>query len=131
MAILVDDPLWWRHERHWCHMVSDESLDELHLFAAALGVPERGFHRDHYDIPHSLRDVALEMGAVAVSSRELVRRLRASGLRAVPRIRDVGEDARAPEPAATDHHPIDQVMPGGMQHVPQLLEQPRIVQPDR
>lgn len=85
MAILVDDALWWRHERHWCHMVSDESYDELHAFAAVLGVPERGFHRDHYDIPVHVRVVALEMGALAVPSRELVRRLRAAGLRAAVR----------------------------------------------
>lgn len=85
MAILVDDALWWRHERHWCHMVSDHSYDELHAFAQVLGVPERGFHRDHYDIPVHVRAVALEMGALAVPSRELVRRLRASGLRAVSR----------------------------------------------
>lgn len=85
MAILVDDALWWRHERHWCHMVSDASHDELHAFAAALGVPERGFHRDHYDIPLHLRQLALDMGAIAVPARELVRRLRESGLRAAPR----------------------------------------------
>lgn len=85
MAILVDDALWWRHERHWCHMVSDASHDELHAFAAALGVPTRGFHRDHYDIPVHVRQQALEMGATAVPARELVRRLREAGLRATPR----------------------------------------------
>ena len=131
MAILVDDPLWWRHDRHWCHMVSDESIEELHLFAAALGVPERGFHRDHYDIPHSLRQTALEMGAVAVSSRELVRRLRASGLRAVPRVRGAHEDARGPESAAPRNHPIDQMVPGGVEDRSQLLEQIGVVEPDR
>jgi hypothetical protein len=131
MAILVDDPLWWRHDRHWCHMVSDASIDELHLFAAALGVPERGFHRDHYDIPHSLRQTALEMGATAVSSRELVRRLRASGLRAVPRVRDIDENARAPEATATRHHPVDQAVPGGVEDHPQLLEEIGVVESDR
>lgn len=66
-------------------MVSDSSHEELHAFAAALGVPARGFHRDHYDIPAHVREAALSMGATEVSSRELVRRLRGSGLRAVPR----------------------------------------------
>lgn len=84
VAILVDDLLWWRHDRHWCHMVSDRSHEELHVFAKVLGVPERGFHRDHYDIPSHIREAALDLGALAVSSRELVRRLREAGLRTPP-----------------------------------------------
>ena len=35
MAVLVDEPLWWWRGRRWCHLVSDESLDELHAFARA------------------------------------------------------------------------------------------------
>jgi len=62
-------------------MVSDVSLDELHEFARILGIPERGFDRDHYDIPEQLAQRAIEEGAVLVSSRELMERLRASGLR--------------------------------------------------
>lgn len=81
MAILIDPAKWWRHERWWGHMVSDLSLDELHEFAALLGVPERGFDRDHYDIPESLHEAAISAGAALVTSRELVERLTASGLR--------------------------------------------------
>jgi Protein of unknown function (DUF4031) len=62
-------------------MVSDTSYDELHVFASALGVPRRGFDRDHYDIPAHLQDSAIEAGAELVSSKELVRRLTAAGLR--------------------------------------------------
>jgi len=62
-------------------MVSDVSLDELHEFAQRLGIPERGFDRDHYDIPEQLQHRAIEEGAFLVSSRELMERLRASGLR--------------------------------------------------
>lgn len=65
-------------------MVSDVSLDELHLFAASIGVPERGFQGDHYDIPSHVREVAVGSGALEVTSRELVVRLRASGLRLTP-----------------------------------------------
>jgi hypothetical protein len=61
--------------------VSDTSLDELHEFAASLGVPERGFDRDHYDIPADLYEKAIAAGAIPVSSREIVRRLHAAGLR--------------------------------------------------
>jgi hypothetical protein len=81
MAILIDPPQWWNHERWWGHMVSDVSLDELHEFTQRLGIPERGFDRDHYDIPEQLQHRAIEEGAFLVSSRELMERLRASGLR--------------------------------------------------
>lgn|GEM_PF-747040 len=65
-------------------MVSDDSLDELHVFAASIGVPERGFQGDHYDIPAHVREIAVESGAVVVTSRELVVRLRSAGLRLSP-----------------------------------------------
>ena len=65
----------------WCHLVSDTSFDELHSFAARLGIPERGFQGDHYDLPHDLRDQAIEQGATEVSSREIILALRAAGLR--------------------------------------------------
>ena len=81
MTILVDPPnVPWRG-RMWSHLASDESYDELHAFAAALGVPERGFDRDHYDIPEEYVEAAVAAGATPVSSKELVRRLIDSGLR--------------------------------------------------
>jgi hypothetical protein len=80
-VILVDRPLWPAHGRRFAHLVSDESYDELHAFAARLGMPERAFHRDHYDLPDNMWDDAVAAGAQPVDSRELVRRLRASGLR--------------------------------------------------
>lgn len=39
------------HGRLWSHVASDASFKELHAFARALGFPERGFDRDHYDVP--------------------------------------------------------------------------------
>jgi hypothetical protein len=80
-VILIDPPLVPAHGRLWSHLVSDESLEELHDFAAALGIPARGFDRDHYDVPSERYDAAVAAGAVPVRSRELVARLRASGLR--------------------------------------------------
>lgn len=79
--IFVDPPEWPGHGRLWSHLVSDESLPELHAFAAELGVPERGFDRDHYDIPAALYERAIAAGANPVSSREVVARLTAAGLR--------------------------------------------------
>lgn len=81
MTVLVDDAIWPFDGRRWAHLVSDVSYDELHEFAQRLGVPRRGFQGDHYDIPDTYRDAAIELGAVPVGSRELLHRLRAAGLR--------------------------------------------------
>ncbi|KRF07032.1 hypothetical protein ASG88_19140 [Nocardioides sp. Soil777] len=79
--ILIDPPAVPRWGRTWSHLASDTSYDELHTFALAQGVPERGFDRDHYDVPAEYYDAMVAAGAVPVTSRELVGRLRASGLR--------------------------------------------------
>ncbi len=79
--ILVDEAIWPWRGRRWAHLVSDADLDELHDFAARLGIPRRAFQGDHYDVPTEGRARALELGAVPVGARELVRRLRAAGLR--------------------------------------------------
>ncbi|MFN3255013.1 MAG: DUF4031 domain-containing protein [Ilumatobacter sp.] len=84
MAILIDDARWWFQGRKWCHMVSDVSYDELLEFADDVGIPRRGFQGDHYDIPEEYRAAMIEAGAIEVESRELVRRLRAAGLRLSP-----------------------------------------------
>ena len=84
VTILVDECIWPWRGRRWCHLVSDESLDELHDFASRLGMPRRIFQGDHYDLHEDLRAMALDGGAIAVSSRVLLGRLRAAGLRLPP-----------------------------------------------
>jgi hypothetical protein len=87
MTVLIDEPIWPAHDTLWAHIVSDESLDELHAFAAAAGIPARGFDLDHYDVPaHRWRDM-VELGAQPVGMREFVERLQASGLRVAQRDR--------------------------------------------
>lgn len=81
MSVLIDPPLWPRHGTIWGHLVSDSSLDELHQFARLAGIPERGFDLDHYDVPVERYEHLQALGAVLVDGRELVLRLRASGLR--------------------------------------------------
>jgi len=81
MAVLVDEPIWPFRGRLWCHLVSDTSYEEIHVVADALGVPRRGFQGDHYDLPAEMRERAIELGAQPVTGRELITRLRASGLR--------------------------------------------------
>ena len=84
MAILVDDAVWPWRGRLWAHLVSDTSVDELHAFAERLGIPRRAFQGDHYDVTDELRDCAIAEGARAVTSRDVVRALRAAGLRKHP-----------------------------------------------
>jgi hypothetical protein len=81
MTVLVDDPLWPAHGRLWAHLVSDESLDELHDFARAQSLPPRSFDLDHYDVPEEALPRLIAGGAQHVGGKELVRRLIASGLR--------------------------------------------------
>ena len=81
MTVLIDQAIWPAHNTLWAHIVSDTSLDELHAFAEAAGIPRRGFDLDHYDVPAQKWGELVALGAEPVSVRELVKRLEASGLR--------------------------------------------------
>lgn len=97
MAILIDEPRWPAHGRLWAHLVSDADLEELHRFARENGIPERGFDRDHYDVPDEAYDRLVRAGAAPVSGHELVRRLIRSGLRVTAKQR---RRATPPSPEA-------------------------------
>lgn len=62
----------------WAHMVSTESEDELHEFAAKLGLKREWAQlrpqasAAHYDLVPAKRAIAIKLGAKAVTSRELV-----------------------------------------------------------
>jgi Protein of unknown function (DUF4031) len=82
MAVYVDDSrIRWRgHE--WSHLIAD-TTEELHAFAARLGLARGLFHRsparpwkDHYDIPEAKRQVAIGRGARPITSREAAAMLR-------------------------------------------------------
>ena len=66
---------------HWCHLVTDGELEELHAFAASLGIARTRFQGHgrypHYDLPPAYRERAIAFGAVPINSREMVRILRA------------------------------------------------------
>ena len=81
MTILIDDPIWPAHGRLWAHLVSDDTLEELHAFARENEVPARAFDRDHYDVPADVLPRLIAGGAHHVGGKELTRRLIASGLR--------------------------------------------------
>ena len=83
MAILIDSfyngargPIRYWHRR--CgHLVSDDSLEELHEFAGSLGIRREWFQLKsipHYDLTGEVYELALERGAALVSSREIVLR---------------------------------------------------------
>jgi hypothetical protein len=70
---------------YWCHMVTDSSPEELHDFAHRLGLHRDRFQQHerlpHYDLRPHMREKALELGAEAVSSKELFRRGREAFLK--------------------------------------------------
>lgn len=89
MATYVDDAITLRRGQRWAHLMAD-TLDELHSFAARLGIPRRAFQNRrsgaHYDIDVELRMRALALGAVAISRhrdrdqvRAVIARARAQG----------------------------------------------------
>jgi Protein of unknown function (DUF4031) len=81
VTVYIDPPTWPGHGRLWSHLISDRSYEELHAFAALLGLPQRAFDNDHYDVSAERYAAAVQAGARPVSSREIVSLLRAAGLR--------------------------------------------------
>lgn len=79
--IYVDAPTWPGHGRLWSHLISDTSFAELHAFAARVGLPERAFDGDHYDVVADRFAAVRGAGAQLVTSRQLVRLLVDAGLR--------------------------------------------------
>ncbi|CAN5620963.1 DUF4031 domain-containing protein [soil metagenome] len=80
MTVYVDDAVVSWRGRRWAHLMAD-SLDELHAFAAGLGLPRHAFQDRssgaHYDVPAELREEAIRRGAVALSRHRERERLRA------------------------------------------------------
>jgi Protein of unknown function (DUF4031) len=79
MPVMVDPIRHYSYVRlaikDWCHMAVDGTFEELHQFAAGLGIPRSRFQGDHYDLVPWLRERAVAMGAIEVSSRELLLRM--------------------------------------------------------
>ena len=79
MPVIVDPIRRYDHVRlsikDWCHMAVDGDFEELHAFAAALGIPRHRFQGDHYDLPPWLRERAVELGAEEVPTAGLLARM--------------------------------------------------------
>ena len=64
-----------RYGTGWCHLWADD-LEELHEFAAKIGMQRRWFQDErlpHYDMVPSRRRRAILAGAVEMSLREWIR----------------------------------------------------------
>lgn len=77
MTVYVDDMRMLatigRLNARWSHLTADTE-EELHEFAAMLGLPRRtaqfpGTWKFHYDVTDSTRDRAIALGAVAIGYR--------------------------------------------------------------
>ncbi len=80
MSVYVDNAINPYGRMKMCHMVAD-TLDELHAMADKIGM-RRGWFQNHPDHPHyelsvSRRKIAIQNGAIEISSTQLVMLLRA------------------------------------------------------
>ncbi len=61
---------------HWSHMMTDADLTELHLMADKIGLDRKWFQAKreypHYDLTRQKRSLAVEFGAIPVTSVDLI-----------------------------------------------------------
>lgn len=83
MSVYVDEILEYPSTKlkfkQWCHMFAD-SDEELHVMATKLGL-QRSWHQNkpgfsHYDLVPSKRAKAIQCGAIPLTSREIVEKVR-------------------------------------------------------
>lgn len=53
------------------HMIADTE-DELHRMAQRIGVARKWYQGDHYDVTQTMRTLAIDAGARAITLRQLV-----------------------------------------------------------
>lgn len=74
MTVFVDDmyksPMGRFSRMKMSHMVADTE-EELHAMAKAIGIDQKWYQKDHYDICLSKRNLAIQLGAKAITMREL------------------------------------------------------------
>lgn len=75
MAVYIDDAKNQYGRMKMSHMIAD-SLDELHQIAEKIGLRRQWFQDKnilHYDVCQSKKKLAIELGAIEVTGRDLVR----------------------------------------------------------
>jgi hypothetical protein len=86
MTVYVDDAIWHWQGLKWCHLLA-HNADELHRFAARLGIKRTSFQSPpkvtapHYDLTGYERLRAIAMGAVPCDRYQIVAVLRRMRLR--------------------------------------------------
>jgi hypothetical protein len=92
MTVYVDDACWPWQGLKWCHLLADD-IDELHRFAARLGIYHLSYQgppktsTPHYDLTAFERKRAITLGARACGREEIV---------AVVRVVRVGRGRKRP-----------------------------------
>ena len=77
VALYVDDAIWRWQGLQWAHLLAD-GIDELHRFAADLGINRLSYQGPprtsvpHYDLTAYERRRAIARGAIACSRHEIV-----------------------------------------------------------
>jgi len=77
MAVYVDVAIWSWSGLKWCHLLADET-DELHRFAARLGIKRSSFQcppktaTPHYDLTGYERTRAIALGALACNREQII-----------------------------------------------------------
>ena len=82
MTIYVDNPHDYNDKYiGWCHMATDNpDITELHQFASKINLSRSWFQEHtkvpHYDLSSGKRKLAVQNGAIEVSSIELFKKCR-------------------------------------------------------
>lgn len=64
-----------KHGHRWCHLFTDGPVEQLHAFAARIGLRREWFQDEdppHYDLTPPRRERALLLGAIPVARRQAV-----------------------------------------------------------
>lgn len=98
MSVYVDSLFWTDRSRRWpydqvCHLVAD-TLEELHAFAARLGL-KRAWFQEHHFLPHYDLTAGKRAQAVALGAADLTRDV-------VKRVADDWAAARKNAPASAE-----------------------------
>ena len=76
MTIYVDHAMNRLGRMKMSHMMTNSNLDELHQFAKRIGLKREWFQNHpihpHYDISESKRKIAIQNGAIPISSEGLL-----------------------------------------------------------
>ena len=72
MTIFIDDAAIPKSGKKWYHLMSDGDDNEIHQFAAKIGLKREWFHVDHYDLVSGKRQQAIDLGAQPVAALKLV-----------------------------------------------------------